>query len=136
MGKVGRGAIYCPDEVETLVFDWGRINLLSEPKLTGAGRMTCGLVQLQPGQGHDRHNHPGTEEIIFVVSGEGEQVVDDQPPVRVGPGACIFVPDGIHHSTHNTGTETMRLLVVYAPTGPEETLRSLPGVRIEPPEGR
>ena len=41
VGKVGRGAIYCPDEVETLVFHWGRINLLSEPKLTGARRMTC-----------------------------------------------------------------------------------------------
>lgn len=133
MGKVGRGAIFAPAQVETLAFDWGRINLLSEPKLTGAQRMTCGLVQLEPGQGHDRHNHPGTEEIIFVVSGEGEQVVEDQPPVPVGPGACIFVPDGVHHSTQNTGAETMCLLVVYAPTGAEETLRSLPGVKTLPP---
>ena len=134
MDKLGDGAVVRPEDVETLVYDWGRINLLSEPKLTGAERMTCGLVQLAPGAGHDRHNHPGTEEIIYVLEGEGEQTVDDHGPVHVTPGSSIFVPKDAFHSTLNTGTETMRLFVIYCPTGAEEDLRSIPGVQTLPPE--
>ena len=133
MDTLGNGAIVRPEDVETLVYDWGKINLLSEPKLTGAERMTCGLVQLAPGAGHDRHNHPGTEEIIFVISGEGEQTVDDHGPVHVSPGSSIFVPKDAFHSTLNTGSQTMQLLVIYSPTGAENELRAIPGVRTVPP---
>jgi oxalate decarboxylase/phosphoglucose isomerase-like protein (cupin superfamily) len=133
MDTLGKGAIVRTEDVETLVYDWGTIRLLSEPGLTGAERMTSGLVELAVGKGHDRHNHPGTEEIIFVLSGEGEQTVDDHGPVHVGPGASIFVPNSAFHSTLNTGTEPMRLLVIYAPTGAENDLRAIAGCKILPP---
>jgi predicted TIM-barrel enzyme len=32
--------------------------------------------------GHSRHNHPGAEEIIFVISGNGEQMVEDPRAIR------------------------------------------------------
>ncbi len=86
-----------------------------------------------PGGGHERHNHPGAEEIIYVVSGEGEQMVDDQPPVKIGPGACVFIPDGVYHSTLNTGSETMRMIIVYSPAGSERLLRDIPGCRVLAP---
>jgi oxalate decarboxylase/phosphoglucose isomerase-like protein (cupin superfamily) len=133
MDRLGKGSIVRPEDVETLGYDWGTIRLLSEPKLTGAERMTCGLVELAPGKGHDRHNHPGTEEIIYVISGHGEQMVDDGGTVKVGPGASIFVPTGAYHSTLNTGRRTMRLLVIYCPTGTEKTLRAIPGVKVVRP---
>jgi len=127
--KLGKGAVVRPTDVETLVYDWGTIRLLSEPNLTGAKKMTCGLVELAPGSGHSRHNHPGTEDIIYCISGHGEQMVDDAGTVKVGPGASIFVPTGAYHSTLNTGKRTMRLLVVYCPTGAEKALRAIPGVK-------
>jgi len=133
MDKLGKGCIVRAEDVETLLYDWGKIHLVSEPKLTGAKRMTCGIVELAPGAGHDRHNHPGTEEIIFVLEGEGEQTVDDHGPVRVTPGSSIFVPIDAYHSTLNTGDEPMRLLVVYCPTGAEKDLRAIPGVQTLPP---
>ena len=133
MDRLGKGSIVRPSDVETLVYDWGTIRLLSEPNLTGAERMTCGLVELAPGKGHDRHNHPGTEEIIYVIQGDGEQTVDDHGPVHVSPGSSIFVPNGAFHSTLNTGIETLRLLVIYAPTGAENDLRAIPGCQIVPP---
>lgn len=133
MQRVGTGTITYGSDVDSLVFDWGTVRILSEPPVTGAQRHSFGVVGLAPGKGHDRHNHPGAEEIIFVVSGEGEQMIDDQPPVKVTPGACIYVPDSVYHSTLNTGTETLRLIVVYAPTGPERVLREIPGCRIVPP---
>jgi len=133
MAQIGAGSIVYGGDVETIVFDWGKIKILSEPEVTGAQRMSFGMVVLEPGKGHERHNHPGAEEIIFVMSGEGEQMIDDQPPVPVRPGASIYIPESVFHSTLNTGWEPLRLLVVYAPTGPERVLREIPGCQVLPP---
>ena len=133
MEKLGRGWLVYGDDVESLVFDWGTLKVLSEPPVTGAERFSFGMVVLAPGKGHERHNHPGVEEIIFVMSGEGKQMVDDQPPVQVRPGASIYIPGDVDHSTVNTGWEPMRLLVVYSPAGAERELREIPGCQVLPP---
>ena len=131
--KVGSGYVVYGDDVDSLAFDWGTVKILSEPAVTDAERFSFGMVVLAPGKGHERHNHPGAEEIIFVMSGEGEQMIDDQPPVHVRPGASIYIPESVFHSTVNTGWEPLRLLVVYAPAGPERVLREIPGCEVIPP---
>jgi oxalate decarboxylase/phosphoglucose isomerase-like protein (cupin superfamily) len=133
MQRSGRGYVVYGDDVESLVFEWGTLKFLSEPAVTGAQRFSFGMVILAPGKGHERHNHPGVDEIIFVVSGEGDQMIDDQPPIRVRPGASIYIPADVYHSTVNTGWEPLRLLVVYAPAGPERLLRDLPGCTVLAP---
>ena len=132
MHKLGTGVIISNQDVDRLEFDWGKIHFLCEPAVTGAVRFSFGIVELTAGKGHARHNHPGSEEIIYVISGEGEQMVDDRPPVKVGPGASIYIPADVYHSTLNTGTQTMRLAVVYSPAGPERLLREMPGCKIVP----
>ena len=133
MQRLGAGIITTQADVETLAFDWGTVRMLSEPKVTGAQRHSFGITEVRAGGGHERHNHPGAEEIIYVLSGEGEQMVDDQPPVKIGAGSCIFIPDGIYHSTLNSGSEPMQLIIIYSPAGPEQLLRDIPGCRIVAP---
>ena len=125
-----------PRHVETQVFDWGRIQWLSEPRVTGARSITAGVVTLDPGKGHQRHNHPGVEEVLYVLEGEGMQMVDLGVEERrtVRAGMMIHIPADIYHETINTGDRPMKLLAVYSPPGPEALLRSLPGCRIEPPQ--
>src|SRR6516164_8168390 len=130
MQRLGSGVITTTRDVDCVEFDWGKIHFLSEPVVTNAERFSFGIVELAQGKGHARHNHPGSEEIIYVVSGEGEQMVDDKPPVKVGPGASIYIPADIYHSTVNTGSETMKLIVVYSPAGPERLLREIPGAKV------
>jgi oxalate decarboxylase/phosphoglucose isomerase-like protein (cupin superfamily) len=126
-----------PKDVSAFAFDWGRLSLTVGPAVNGAARFSGGVVDVAPGMGHARHNHPGAEEIIFVISGTGEQMVEDEegtPVVReVGPGCTIFVPESRFHSTTNTGDGPMQLFVVYAPAGPELALRELPDFRLLPP---
>jgi len=124
-----------PEQVETQVFDWGGIQWLSEPRVTGTERITAGVVTLEPGKGHQRHNHPGVEEILYVIEGEGIQMVDlgNEERQTVRAGTMIHIPADIYHETINTGDRPMILLAVYSPPGPEALLRSLPGCRIEPP---
>ena len=133
MQHPGTGWIVYGDDVESVVFDWGVVKILSEPAITRAERFSFGMVILAPGKGHERHNHPGAEEIIYVMSGEGEQMVDDQPPIHVRAGASIYIPADVYHSTLNTGWEPLRLLIVYSPAGPERLLREIPGCRVLPP---
>jgi oxalate decarboxylase/phosphoglucose isomerase-like protein (cupin superfamily) len=132
MQKLGTGVITSTEDVDCVQFDWGKIHFLSEPAVTNAERFSFGLVELAQGKGHARHNHPGSEEIIYVVSGEGEQMIDDQPPVKVGAGSSIYIPADVFHSTVNTGKEPMKLIVVYSPAGPERLLRELPGANVIP----
>lgn len=125
-----------PDDVETMVFDWGVLKWLSEIRVTGSG-IAAGVVILQPGKGHLRHNHPGSEEVLYYVSGEGEQMVEDdqgQPMFRhVRAGDMTYIPAGVYHGTENTGSEPMYLLAVYSPGGPEAILRASPDCTVLPP---
>lgn len=124
-------------DVEAQVFDWGRLAWLSEPRVTAAERFSAGVVTLEPGKGHDRHNHPGVEEILYVLEGKGEQMVETdggEDRREVGPGTLIHIPPDVHHSTVNAGDGPMRILAIYAPPGPEAELRAMDGVVIEPPK--
>ena len=129
-----------PKDVSAFGFDWGRLSLTVAPEVNGAERFSGGVVDLPPGKGHTRHNHPGAEEIIFVISGHGEQMVEDEKgnPVvaKVGPGCTIYVPESRFHSTLNTGDGPMQLFVVYSPAGPELVLRELPDFRLIPAGGK
>ena len=124
------------ENVETQVFDWGRLWWLSEPRVTAAEKFSAGVVQLEPGKGHERHNHPGCEEILYVLSGQGRQIVEVDGERReriIGPGVLVHIPPDCFHSTVNVGDGPMRLLAIYAPPGPEAQLREMEGVRLEPP---
>jgi oxalate decarboxylase/phosphoglucose isomerase-like protein (cupin superfamily) len=128
-----------PEDVETQVFDWGRLSWLSEPTITAAERFSAGVVRLEPGKGHTRHNHPYSEEILYVIAGRGLQMVElasGKVEKEIGPGTLVHIPTAVYHSTVNTGTETMELIAIYAPFGPEAELRKLPGVKLEPPVRR
>ena len=129
-----------PEEEPTATFDWGQIKFLSEPQLTHAKQMTVVQVRLASGQGHLRHNHPGAEEILYFLSGEGQQMVETDLeenggvpefyPVRAGD--LVQIPASVFHQTINTGSETLDILAIYSPCGPEEVLRSLPDYQLLP----
>jgi len=125
------------DNVEIQVFDWGRLLWLSEPRVTAAEKFSAGVVKLEPGKGHVRHNHPGIEEILYVLSGKGKQVVEVEGETRervIGPGMLVHIPPDCYHSTVNLGDGPMHILAIYAPPGPEAELRKMKGVVIEPPK--
>jgi len=121
-----------PRGVPTQTFDWGAIKWFVTPDRERGTSMTFGEVILLPGRGHDRHNHPRSEEILYVLSGEGEQMLDDGAPFTVRAGDTIYVPTAVFHSTRNTGWEPMRLLAIYNPGGPEKDLETLPDFRSLP----
>ena len=118
-----------PAELSTMSFDWGLIKPLVATENTDDPAMSLMHVVLLPGEGHERHNHPDSDEILYILSGRGEQMVDDSETFAVGPGQAVFIPKAAFHSTVNTGWEPLVLLAVYAPAGAEEALKGLPDHR-------
>jgi oxalate decarboxylase/phosphoglucose isomerase-like protein (cupin superfamily) len=118
-----------PASLPTMSFDWGLIKPLVAKENTDRPAMSLMHVVLLPGEGHERHNHPDSDEILYIVSGHGEQMVDDSDTFDVGPGQAVFIPKAAFHSTVNTGWEPLVLLAIYAPAGAEEVLKELPDHR-------
>ena len=115
-----------PAALPTMTFDWGVIKPLVATDNTDDPAVSMMHVVLLPGQGHERHNHPGSDEILYFLSGQGDQMVDDGEPFPVRPGQAVFIPKGAFHSTINRGWEPMAILAIYAPAGAEEVLKTLP----------
>jgi oxalate decarboxylase/phosphoglucose isomerase-like protein (cupin superfamily) len=124
-----------PGTLPTMSFDWGVIKPLVATDNTEDPDVSLMHVVLLPGQGHERHNHPDADEILYILSGEGEQMVDDAQTFPVRAGQAVWIPKEAFHSTMNTGWEPLILLAIYAPAGAEQVLKTLPDYR-EVPAGQ
>lgn len=124
-----------PSKMPTMVFDWGSIKWHVTPDSVPDASSTLGEVVINPGKGHDRHEHPDADEILYVVEGEGRQTVGEGPEFTVRAGDAVWIPKGTLHSTFNAGWRPMRLVATYTPGGAENALRGMPGfVELTPGE--
>jgi oxalate decarboxylase/phosphoglucose isomerase-like protein (cupin superfamily) len=114
-------------------FDWGSIQWFVTPSSAEGASSTLGEVIVNPGKGHARHNHPNAEEIIYVISGEATQMVDDGEPFPIREGDAVHIPKGAWHSTYNTTWRPLRLIVTYTPGGEEKALEGAPDLRLHEP---
>lgn len=58
--------------------------------------------------------HPETDQIIVVVDGEGEAVIDNEV-VQIEEDDIVFVPAGMRHNFINKDNEDLKLYTVYSP---------------------
>ncbi|MEV0614115.1 cupin domain-containing protein [Nonomuraea sp. NPDC050404] len=122
-----------PDAVPTMLFDWGSIKWHVTPGTVPGASSTFGEVVINPNKGHDRHLHPGSDEVLYIIEGEGRQTVGDDPEFAVKAGDAVYIPMGTLHSTFNTGWRPLRIIATYTPGGAEDALRELPGFVELPP---
>lgn len=76
----------------------------------------CSLAEerLEPGQAVSPHFHRETEEIYYVLEGEGAMSIGDETH-PVSAGDAIMIPRNAVHSLANTGTVAMRIVLVCGP---------------------
>lgn len=75
-----------------------------------ARTLCMGLVEIDPGQSSPMHRH-NCEEVYYVLAGQGELELEGNRYPLVANGCSLQRPNEIHR-VHNTGTETLRLLVI------------------------
>jgi len=76
----------------------------------------CSLAEevLPVGKAVRRHHHLQTEEVYYILKGEGEMTVGDETQ-KVKAGDAVYIPRTNKHTLVNTGNEDMTLLLVCGP---------------------
>jgi len=69
---------------------------------------------LEVEQATERHYHRVTEEIYFVLKGQGKMVIDGETS-QMRPGDAVLIPPGAWHTLENNGTSELRILCCCAP---------------------
>jgi len=75
---------------------------------------TLAEARLPVGGSTTPHHHVKTEEIYYILCGQGVMRVGDQTR-EVGLGDAIAIPPGESHQITNTGAEVLKLLCCCAP---------------------
>jgi mannose-6-phosphate isomerase-like protein (cupin superfamily) len=81
-------------------------------ELHHTARQSLAEATLEPGQATERHFHAATEEIYFVLEGEGDLEIDGEIR-RVGPGDAALIPPGAPHQI--TAHGMLRFLCCCSP---------------------
>ncbi len=90
------------------------IRELMRPAVDGNRNQSLAEASVAPGQASRLHRHHRSEELYYIVAGEGHLTIGDEGfVVRVGDTVCIR--PGIPHSLRNTCAEVLRILCCSAP---------------------
>ncbi|MFC1908703.1 cupin domain-containing protein [Chloroflexota bacterium] len=98
--------------------EFGRSKGIINLENVGAKYLKVHITEYAPGTAHELHRHPGHEEVIFVLDGEGiSRTKDGDKPIN--PGAFAFIPADTDHATINVlKDKPLKAIIVTAP--PEE----------------
>ena len=83
-------------------------------ELMPAANQTLAEATLAPGKATQRHYHAESEELYYLLDGEGEMEVDGERSA-VGPGDAILIPPGAWHQITATGGSELRFLCCCSP---------------------
>ncbi len=95
--------------------------LLLEPPTGSASYL--GRAVFQPGARSPVHQHPESEELVYVLSGSGTMTLGDAT-LAVEVGMALRIPAGAPHSFTVGCEEPMEIVQVYSPGGPEQRFRA------------
>jgi quercetin dioxygenase-like cupin family protein len=118
--------VAAPGEALTVFAGKGKIKPLLEPAKTGNRGLYVGILEAEPGAEVPRNSHPGSAEILYVLSGGGDVTIGSEK-LKFGAEEVLHIPDGQPHAAKFTGPEKTVILQVFAPGGPEERYRAPQG---------
>jgi len=74
------------------------------------------------------HMHTECEEVIFILSGQGEIKIGEEPfPMKIGD--AILLPTGVPHLIRNTGKEVMRMACSFSSNDISRDLKNEEGMK-------
>ena len=78
------------------------------------------VMDLAPGEETGVEYHPGTDQILGIVRGNGEVLfgrkegeLSEQHPISIG--SAVMIPSGVYHNLKNTSRSPLKIFSVYAP---------------------
>ena len=114
MSKSHRKYTLHEDEVQLNHLVGRKYKLMTGEGKLGSSNMCFGISFFPPQIHAPGHIHEKEEEMVYVLEGRGEMVLDGFVE-EIREGTFICIPSGIEHSVNNTGDKTVKLLYVFSP---------------------
>jgi quercetin dioxygenase-like cupin family protein len=84
------------------------------PSNSDARNLTFGLAEFPPDSNAQAHTHDAQEEIIFILSGQGEFITSESVH-ELKPGTAVYIPPELEHRITVLGDEPLRLVTLFSP---------------------
>ncbi len=112
-------------------------NLVGGASPIQARTFAMGYVTLEPRGGQVPWHNQDSEEVYFIISGNGEMCLGSERR-DLGAGQAVYIPPGEYHQLTNTGDAPLIMLYVYGPPGEvahwrQELAGTLPRAGFEAP---
>ena len=112
---VSKGLVIDKETKEKILLQGRAVTWLMTPETIGSKYSSACIVEVFPGKRTlPAHSHPNGEEIIYIISGEG-QVLIGQEVYNIKEGSIMLFPQGVPHMLSNTGELHLRGICFYAP---------------------
>lgn len=88
--------------------------LADEDSLPAENMSVC-VIRVLPGEAvRPAHSHPRSEELIYIITGTGKVMIENQVG-DVRAGSAILFEEGKIHMLKNTGDVEMKVICFFAP---------------------
>ena len=94
--------------------DGSEIRELIHPDTQGNKQQSLAEAIIKPGEITLLHKHIRSEEIYFILQGEGDMNLDNKT-IQVNSGDSICIMPGTKHNIRNTGNEDLKILCCCSP---------------------
>jgi mannose-6-phosphate isomerase-like protein (cupin superfamily) len=93
-------------------------------------KFSVGEALIEPGNGQPLHIHHNIDELLYVLEGEIDFLLDGKR-ARFGPGGFAFIARGSPHAFRNLSSTVARMLGVFSPTGIDGFFDAMAGQPLE-----
>lgn len=103
------------DDIEELDLPGRKLKWLFNKETGLSDSFTMNVVEIAPGNVvKPAHSHTDSEEVVYIMSGEGSAYVDGEvKPIK--PHTAILFSKGSVHMLKNSGSEPMKVVCFFTP---------------------
>lgn len=88
--------------------------LANEDSLRAKNLSVC-VIRVMPGETvRPAHSHPNSEELIYIITGSGKVMIENEVG-EVRAGSAILFEQGKIHMLNNSGNVEMKVICFFAP---------------------
>jgi len=104
-----------------------KLQWLVTPETLGTSNLSMAVMDCPAGSVvRPLHSHTDTEEVIFILEGEGEAMVDGEV-AAFREGDAVFFPANSRHMVRNTGATRLRTCSIFGPATTSDSYKLYEG---------
>ncbi len=101
--------------------------IANEDSLTAKQLSSC-IIRILPGEAvRPAHSHPLSEELIYIITGNGKVMIENEVG-DVRAGSAILFEQGKIHMLKNTGNVEMKVICFFAPATSLDNYKKFDGI--------